>query len=229
MRVLVCRRTMELARSAQEIIRQSGRHRIIGYMDAKNADPERMRASGADVFVLDGVMPYQDGPTLAGRLLPLPCILIEPGTTGILGENVRWVPGEEGIVQALDALADEALPSDVRSTIHQALLQLGFKPHTRGTQQLEAALEIALRDEETLTDVFARIYAPIGLRMDCTPASVERNIRYAIECAWVRGELTVLQELFGYTIQAEKGKPTNRAFLAQLCEHIRLRRAYTFP
>lgn len=225
MRVLICRRTAQLARSARDVILASGGHRIVGCLDAKNAEPAQMLASGADAFILDGVMPYRDGPALAQALAPRPCLLIAPGVGGAMPENARWVEREADLPAALGALAAEELPATARGAIRDVLLELGFKPQTRGTRQLEMALELALRDEETLADVRARIYAPIGQRMGCTACSVERNIRYAIECAWVRGKLSALQAVFGYTILAEKGKPTNRAFLAQLCEHIRLRRA----
>ena len=46
----------------------------------------------------------------------------------------------------------------------------------------------------------------------------------ALSFCVARGDLRALQSRFGYTVEAERGKPTNRAFLAQICEHLRLRR-----
>ena len=55
-----------------------------------------------------------------------------------------------------------------------------------------------------------------------TPSRVERAIRHAIEVAWLRGKMDVIDELFGYTINASKGKPTNSEFIALIADKIRL-------
>lgn len=224
MRVFICRRSGPLALQARDVLQAAGGYRIVGCISAKNADLAHMRASGADVFVLDGVMPYLDGQTAAKALAPLPCVVIapvcqEPKQNEVLVENVQ------DVAAALNDLLSKQLPKATKGIVAQELTLLGFKPHTQGTRQLRAALEMVLRDDDTLGDVKGRIYAPIARSLGCSIASVERNIRYAIETAWVDGDLSALQERFGYTIQAEKGKPTNRAFLAQLSEHIRLHRA----
>lgn len=49
---------------------------------------------------------------------------------------------------------------------------------------------------------------------------VERAIRHAIEVAWGRGSLEVIDELFGYTISTGKGKPTNSEFIALIADKI---------
>ena len=57
-----------------------------------------------------------------------------------------------------------------------------------------------------------------------TPSRVERAIRHAIELAWNRGKLETLNNLFGYTIQNDKGKPTNSEFIAIIADKLRLER-----
>ena len=54
------------------------------------------------------------------------------------------------------------------------------------------------------------------------PSRVERAIRHAIEVAWNRGKMDTINELFGYSIQAGKGKPTNSEFIALIADKIRL-------
>ena len=46
---------------------------------------------------------------------------------------------------------------------------------------------------------------------------------YAIEVAWDRGDIEVLQKLFGYTVSNIKGKPTNSEFIAMLADCLSLR------
>ena len=53
---------------------------------------------------------------------------------------------------------------------------------------------------------------------------VERAIRHAIEVAWNRGKLETINSLFGYTVQNDKGKPTNSEFIAIIADKLRLER-----
>jgi two-component system response regulator (stage 0 sporulation protein A) len=49
-----------------------------------------------------------------------------------------------------------------------------------------------------------------------TPSRVERAIRHAIEVAWNRGQIDAIESIFGYTIDSNKGKPTNSEFIAMI-------------
>ena len=49
-----------------------------------------------------------------------------------------------------------------------------------------------------------------------------RAIRHAIEVAWGRGEPATVENIFGYTISASKGKPTNSEFIAMIADKLRL-------
>ena len=52
---------------------------------------------------------------------------------------------------------------------------------------------------------------------------VERAIRHAIEVAWDRGDIEVLQKYFGYTVSNIKVKPTNSEFIAMIADSLTLR------
>ena len=52
---------------------------------------------------------------------------------------------------------------------------------------------------------------------------VERAIRHAIEVAWDRGDVDTLNSYFGYTIQNNRGKPTNSEFIAMIADNLRLK------
>ena len=51
---------------------------------------------------------------------------------------------------------------------------------------------------------------------------VERAIRHAIEVAWSRGKIEATESIFGYTVNANKGKPTNSEFIAMIADKLRL-------
>ena len=62
----------------------------------------------------------------------------------------------------------------------------------------------------------------IADKFTTTPSRVERAIRHAIEVAWGRGQQDVVENIFGYTISAAKGKPTNSEFIAMIADKLRL-------
>ena len=49
----------------------------------------------------------------------------------------------------------------------------------------------------------------IAQKFATIPSRVERAIRHAIEVAWGGGQQDAVESIFGYTISAAKGKPTN--------------------
>ena len=69
------------------------------------------------------------------------------------------------------------------------------------------------------------LYPAVARRYNTTPSCVERAIRHAIEVAWNRGDLEVLQRFFGYTISNAKGKPTNSEFIAMIADYLSLQDA----
>ena len=75
---------------------------------------------------------------------------------------------------------------------------------------------------EMLNSITKVLYPTIAKKHQTTPSRVERAIRHAIEVAWGRGSLEVIDELFGYTISTGKGKPTNSEFIALIADKLRL-------
>ena len=59
------------------------------------------------------------------------------------------------------------------------------------------------------------LYQACGQTFRVQPASVERCLRVAIESVFTHGSLKGIDRYFGVTVDPERGKPTNRAFLLQ--------------
>ena len=81
---------------------------------------------------------------------------------------------------------------------------------------------MAVEDPNMLNYITKLLYPTIAKKYKTTSSSVERAIRHAIEVAWSRGKMDTIQELFGYTIHAGKGKPTNSEFIALIADKLRL-------
>jgi two-component system response regulator (stage 0 sporulation protein A) len=67
------------------------------------------------------------------------------------------------------------------------------------------------------------LYPTVAKKYQTTTSRVERAIRHAIEVAWDRGDVETLNSYFGYTIQNNRGKPTNSEFIAMIADNLRLK------
>lgn len=110
------------------------------------------------------------------------------------------------------------LESDVTNVIHE----IGVPAHIKGYHYLRDAIMMSVNDTEMLNSITKQLYPSIAKRHKTTPSRVERAIRHAIEVAWSRGKMDTIDELFGYTVNNGKGKPTNSEFVALIADKIRL-------
>ena len=81
---------------------------------------------------------------------------------------------------------------------------------------------MSIEDMDVLNAITKVLYPTVAKMHQTTSSRVERAIRHAIEVAWGRGKLDILDELFGYTVSNGKGKPTNSEFIALVADTIRL-------
>lgn len=104
--------------------------------------------------------------------------------------------------------------------VTDTLREIGVPAHLKGYQYLREAIVIAVNTPEVLDFITKELYPQIAKKFGTTPSRVERGIRHAIETAWDRGDLKILQRYFGYTISNTKGKPTNSEFIALISDHL---------
>ena len=81
---------------------------------------------------------------------------------------------------------------------------------------------MTVKDMEMMNSITKILYPTIAIKLQTTASRVERAIRHAIEVAWNRGKMDTIDELFSYTINMGKGKPTNSEFIALIADKIRL-------
>ena len=81
---------------------------------------------------------------------------------------------------------------------------------------------MVINDIEVINQITKQLYPDIAKKFNTTPSRVERAIRHAIEVAWGRGQTDVVESIFGYTVSAVKGKPTNSEFIAMISDKLRL-------
>lgn len=103
------------------------------------------------------------------------------------------------------------------------LHQIGVPAHIKGYHYLRDAIIMSLKDIKIINSVTKQLYPAVAEHFETTSSRVERAIRHAIEVAWDRGDVEVLNAYFGYTIQNSRGKPTNSEFIAMIADQIRLK------
>ncbi len=129
---------------------------------------------------------------------------------GITGDNIR---------QGATKSADDA-PTE--SQITEILHTLGIPAHIKGFAYLRCAIGMVIADPDMINYVTKSLYPSVAKRFGTATSRVERAIRHAIEVAWDRGDVEVLNRYFGYTISRQRGKPTNSEFIAMISDKLRL-------
>jgi len=106
--------------------------------------------------------------------------------------------------------------------ITKMLHEIGVPAHIKGYMYLREAIKMVAEDTNLLGAITKELYPELAVKFKTTSSRVERAIRHAIEVAWSRGNMDTLDSIFGYTIDQNKGKPTNSEFIAMIADKIRL-------
>lgn len=114
--------------------------------------------------------------------------------------------------------SEENLEALVTNIIHE----VGVPAHIKGYQYLREAIMMVVNDIDVINQITKQLYPDIAVKYHTTPSRVERAIRHAIEVAWARGQTDTVENIFGYTVSASKGKPTNSEFIAMIADKLRL-------
>lgn len=106
--------------------------------------------------------------------------------------------------------------------VTEILHQIGVPAHIKGYHYLRDSIIMSIEHPEIINAVTKQLYPSVAKKYETTSSRVERAIRHAIEVAWDRGDVDVLNSYFGYTIHISRGKPTNSEFIAMIADKLRL-------
>ncbi len=130
----------------------------------------------------------------------------------------HWKTDSAPLVVKNGVLSDIELEMKITQIIHE----IGVPAHIKGYHYLREAIILSVKNSEIINSVTKLLYPTVAKNHSTTASRVERAIRHAIEVAWDRGDLDVLNAYFGYTIQNDRGKPTNSEFIAMISDRLRL-------
>lgn len=202
-----------------------------------------------DVVLLDEVMPHLDGLGVLEKLenikdLKTMCIMLtavteERVTQRAFALGVKYyiakpfdmellVSRIKQVKENLDYKKNDNKTGfnynnlDLETRVTNILHEIGVPAHIRGYHYMREAIIMAIGDIDVLNYITKELYPSIAKKCNTTPSRVERAIRHAIEVAWSRGRIDAIDNLFGYTINNHKGKPTNSEFIALIADRLRL-------
>lgn len=135
--------------------------------------------------------------------------------------KARMNAGAQPQPRAEEADGDSRTP-DIETQVTKIIHQIGVPAHIKGYQYLRTAILLTVKDSDIINSVTKILYPSVAKKYQTTTSRVERAIRHAIEVAWDRGDVDTLNSYFGYTIQNNRGKPTNSEFIAMIADNLRL-------
>lgn len=154
--------------------------------------------------------------------------MISPINPSDLASNIIKLRSKEKLFRnkenALNKISESNLPQkSVEIQVTEILHQIGVPAHIKGYHYLRTAIMISIETPEIINAVTKQLYPSVAKEFSTTSSRVERAIRHAIEVAWDRGDMDILNSYFGYTIHTSRGKPTNSEFIAMISDKLRLR------
>ncbi|MCX7922313.1 MAG: sporulation transcription factor Spo0A [Clostridia bacterium] len=160
--------------------------------------------------------------------------IVKPFELSVLVTRIRQVCGEKAIAplstgnkqRSTGARAEAKKEADkareLELIVTNLMRDVGIPPHLSGYQFLREAIIHAVNTSKVFSPITRVLYPVVAEKYNTTSQKVERAIRGAIESAWGKGNIDILNSLFGYTIDCNKGKPTNSEFIAMMADKVRL-------
>lgn len=149
--------------------------------------------------------------------------IMKPYSPEILYKRIiQLVIQGASVEEAQPVSVNEPGEQNMENDVTEIIREIGIPAHIKGYQYIREGIIMAIKDINMLNYITKLLYPTIAKKYKTTSSSVERAIRHAIEVAWGRGKIDVIENMFGYTVSAGKGKPTNSEFIALIADKLRI-------
>ncbi len=240
--VLICDNLANFEKDFLQIVESKGVRCILCEADGLYAF-EKIKETAPDIVICDSAMPVYDAPTLIEKINAV-CekkpvfIVTSVYKNPILEQQItnynnvyhmmKPISSDSfmrfaNIVSQPPEKMQDSINTNVEMIVTDIIHQIGIPAHIKGYHYLREAILLSLKNEEMLESITKLLYPTVAKNFSTTASRVERAIRHAIETAWDRGDVDVLNGMFGYTISVGKGKPTNSEFIALVTDNLRLK------
>ena len=148
---------------------------------------------------------------------------LKPFDINMMAERIIQLSGWKNEISPLVVKDNVVTDPELELMVTEIIHQIGVPAHIKGYHYLRDAIILSVKNSDIINSVTKLLYPTVAKNYGTTSSRVERAIRHAIEVAWDRGDIDVLNSYFGYTIQNDRGKPTNSEFIAMISDKLRLR------
>lgn len=230
--------------ATKEIEKYFCSHEVIKVVACKNNGEETLEyiinhVDSFDVIVMDLLLPKMDGLFLLGELKRrgiLKKVIITTGFSdqkmideaNLYGVNyymlkpINYMSLERRLLSIGTQRNTRSLVN-VESALTDLLHSLGIPSHIRGFQYVRDGILITYARKSPINFITKDIYPELSRRYNTTPSRVERAIRHAIEVSWTRGDIKLIDDVFGNSIDINRDKPTNSEFIATIADRLRVK------
>lgn len=143
--------------------------------------------------------------------------MLKPVDMNALVEKIKELTKENKVNLGFN-IDDKNLQVNVTHILHE----LGVPSHIKGYHYLREGIKLIYNNPELIGGITKELYPSIAKKFASTDTRVERSIRHAIEVSWNRGNWDLMQDLFGYSVDIDKAKPTNSEFIVTIADKLRM-------
>ncbi len=197
-----------------------------------------------DVLLLDLIMPKKDGiyvlEQLKKKKIKKPVVI---GTSFNADETISRVSKynpkhfilkpfdmndlENKILDAVNFVPEKdskinVYHNNLEISVTKLLHGLGVPSHIKGYQYIREGVILMYEKPDIVGAITKELYPEIANKFDTTVSRVERAIRHAIEVSWNRGDIDLMEEIFGHSVDYDRAKPTNSEFIVTVSDKLRL-------
>ena len=243
--VLIADDNREFCELFKEFLQEREDFNLVGIAQNGIEALELIQTKNPDVVVLDVIMPHLDGIGVLEKLneikikprvimltafgqesitqravgLGADYYILKPFDFEVLATRIRQLDGGANVSPPYIAVAK---PKNLDVAVTNIIHEMGVPAHIKGYHYLRDAILLVIEDVSLLGAVTKELYPMIAHKYQTTPSRVERAIRHAVELAWDRGNVEMMNKFFGYTINLQRGKPTNSEFIAMISDKLRI-------
>ena len=144
--------------------------------------------------------------------------ILKPFELDSLQEKIIEISNNYCLTTETISLYNNNLEVSITKTLHE----LGVPSHIKGYQYIREGVTLVYNNPKIIGGITKELYPEIAKKYHSTTSRVERAIRHAIEISWNRANWDFMEELFGYSVDIDKAKPTNSEFIVTIADKLRL-------
>ncbi len=243
-KVLMIDDNVKLIEAVKEYFKNSDKIKIVdeAYDGFEGFNKIKENSSNYDIVLLDLIMPKKDGlyvlESLKDNSISMK-VIVE--TSYNQSEVIREVSEygvnyfilkpfdlddlEKKIVDSFKKKEEKSIDfynSNLQVSISKMLHDLGIPSHIKGYQFLRDAVSMIFENPDIIGGITKELYPELASRYDTTVSRVERAIRHAVEISWNRGDIDLMEKIFGHSVDIDRAKPTNSEFIVTIADKLRL-------